>query len=162
MEWIEPLDYQGFRQQLAGLASTDVQYYEPEKFKELGIRLGFVMAKLFNRKQLKAITLWKRIPAGIRTAAAKVGNGDTEYFISECLEFIKAEDSRVTSDEDCRALIFELDQQEEPFRRQWIRYLRSRVFVITTFASVRWNEYKDRDRYEQEKYEGDDQEDYAI
>ena len=29
MEWIEPLDYQGFRQQLGGLASTDVQYYEP-------------------------------------------------------------------------------------------------------------------------------------
>lgn len=148
MDWIEPLDCQGFRQQLAGLASTDVMYYEPEKFKELGIRLGFVMAKLFNRNVLEATTLWERIGNGIRTAAAKVGNGDTDYFMNLCLEFVMAEDVRVASDDDCGALILELSQQEEPFRRQWIRYLHDRVFVITTFARQQWMQYRDRDTIE--------------
>lgn len=148
MDLIETVDCEDFRRSLAGLASTDAAVYDAEAFKAAGIKLGFVMAKLFNRKSLEPITLWERIGNGIRSASAKVGNGDTDYFISLCLEFVLAKDSLVAADEDCGALIFEMANQEEAFRRQWIRYLHNRVYVITTFARERWSDYKDRDKFE--------------
>lgn len=148
MEWIETLTPEEFRQKIAGLTSTDVAFYEPERFKALAVRLGFVMAKLFNRSVLDPMSLWERIGNGLRVAAAKVGNGDTDKFIDICLDFIQADPVRVAADEDCAALIYELADQEEPFRRQWIRYINERVFVITTFARRDWMSYRDRDKIE--------------
>lgn len=134
---LEQMDYEKFRQQLAGLQSTDAAEFDGEAFKRLGVQLGVVMAQLFG-DSLDRLTLWQRISDGIRSSAAKVGDADTDHFLSLCLDFIKSEDSKVAANENFLALIQELNSQDEGFRRQWIRYLSSRVYAVVTHARAQW------------------------
>lgn len=138
---LEVMDYEKFRQQLAGLASTDAAEFDGEAFRVFGVRLGVVLARLFG-DSLDRLTLWQRISDGIRASAAKVGDADTDHFLSLCLDFVKAEDSKVAANEEFFNLLAELSGQDEGFRRQWIRYLNSRVYAVVTFARAEWEGVK--------------------
>ncbi len=138
---IQTMDYERFRQQLAGLASTDAAEFDAETFRQFGIRLGVVMAELFG-ESLDRLTLWQRISDGIRTSSAKVGDGDTDHFLSLCLEFIKADDARAAANQHWTELLIELGQQDDGFRRLWIRYLNTRVFAVVAHARAAWEGIK--------------------
>jgi hypothetical protein len=96
------------------------------------------MARLFG-EELDRLTLWARIDSGLRTACAKVRDGNMELFVNHCLEHVKADPVRACSAEELPALLKALTEKPVEWRRAFARYVETRIYAVLVLGKEQWN-----------------------
>lgn len=136
-------DAEQFRRELAGLMEDEAGPEERNAFKEAGSKLVYALARLYNRDELEAIKMWDRIGGAIHTACEKVDDGDLDRLITIALEHVRANPSRVASDEDTADLIAWIVENNESWRLGFVRYLKSHHYVVLIHGRRYWETYKE-------------------
>ena len=139
---IQVLSAEQFRQKLAGLVDEQSKLPEMDKaaVKETAIRFTSILASLFS-DDLDRKTLWERIGNGFVTAVTKA-NGDTEKFISYCLDYIKAEPGSVAASEPLMQVIESISETPQEWRSTFLNYISTKRFLILIKARARWQAAK--------------------
>lgn len=141
---LTPLDAESFRRTLAGLEDPDkTAHYTPDRFRDDASRMVYMLAICFNRDVLDAVTLWERIASAITTACAKVDDGDLDRLISLALEHVKAEHTRVASNDQASAIIAELTEQDDSWRLGFVRYLKQHTYTAIIHGRRYWETHKE-------------------
>ena len=110
-----------FRQRLAGLAAPEKGFsnQELENMKETGGRLVKILANIFGRS-LDPKSKWERITNAISSAAAK-SRGRCDKFLTNLLEFIRAEPNVIVGHEPLKNIAQEICTMTPEMQRMFIQ-----------------------------------------
>jgi hypothetical protein len=143
-------DAAAFRLALAGLADPDYSADDEgslSDYRRLAVDLCLLLCVAFGSKPrgpLDRKTLWDRIDSGLRVAASKVDDGNTDLFLSLCLEHVFAVGYR----QDARFLALLSLSAPPPAgwalskRQGFVRYVARHVPAIVGRGSVAWQREK--------------------
>lgn len=137
------MDYQAFRQKLAGLLDPErkIEVSEKLEIKEAAIRLCTIFASLFG-DALDRITLWERIGSALRTSCAKVSDDDIDRFLALCLEHIQAEDSKVAACQPLLQMVDTWTARPTEWKFAFLAYINSHRTPLLVHARSRWEGVK--------------------
>lgn len=140
---LRSMDYNAFRQKLAGLLDPErkVEATEKVEIKETAIRLCSIFASLFG-ESLDRMTLWERIGSAIRTSCAKVSDDDIDRFVSLCLEHIQADDSRIAASEPMKQMIEVFAARPTEWRFAFLAYINTHRTPLLVHSRSRWEGVK--------------------
>lgn len=108
-----------------------------EGYKVAAVDLCLCLCELFG-ETLDRKTLWEKIGSALRTAAAKSDDGDTDRFMSLCLEHVRAEDGAASRCQRLADVLRRLISVPLAWRQSWVRYVASRVPAILAHSRAAW------------------------
>ena len=137
------MDFESFRRKLAGLTDPSVRLgvEANAEHKEASGNLTCSLAELFG-PDLDRITLWTRIDTALRTASAKVTDGDLDLFVSLALEHVKAEPARASLHEGLRDLLDLFEEKPVEWRQGFVEYVRSHAYPVIVAGRAKWEDRK--------------------
>jgi hypothetical protein len=134
---------QEFRQKIACLETErKIEGVENSTIRNEAVRLISIMPTLFS-DDLDRKTLWERIGNGIQVAIQKAQD-DIELFISALLDYIKASSGDVAASEPLNQMLTSLMMRDVEFKKEFLRHISKRKFIILMLARDRWNEAKEK------------------
>lgn len=104
------------------------------------VRFVSILPEVFS-DDLDRKTLWERIGNGLIASLAKAG-GDFELFINFCLEYVKADSSKVAANENLSAFINSALIRSPEWKVQFLTAIEKKHYLIVVKARARWNENK--------------------
>lgn len=138
------LDYQLFRQTLAGLVDPHQQpgVTEKEAVKQDAIRFCSVLAKLFG-DNLDRLTLWSRIGSALETSVAKVSDDDLDRFADLCVEHIQADMGAAAACDALTQMRQAWESRPPEWRHAFLGYIKSHTYAVLAHGRARWEEVKE-------------------
>lgn len=109
--------------------------------KETAARLCSILADLFG-PDLDRLTLWTRIESALVTAFAKSNDGDMDYYMTLCLEHVKAEAGRVAASEALASLLSQFAARPVEWRQRFVRYVNAHRLALLVHGRARWEQVK--------------------
>lgn len=128
-----------FRQKIAGLMNDDIQQ-DDNSIKQKCIDFISLLPVFFS-DSLDRKTLWDRISNGIYTASTKCDN-DFEIFLNFILEYIKAEGSKVASNEEFNNFLLFISKQLDEWKIKFISICQNKYYLLTAYARKKWEDRK--------------------
>jgi len=108
--------------------------------KEETVKFCSILAELFG-DDLDRKTLWERIGHGLIVSSAKCG-GDWELFVTQMLEYIKADPGRVAANKNLSHWIDSMETKPNEWHEQFIRECSAKYMFICVKARMLWNAQK--------------------
>lgn len=144
---VPSFDAAAFRRTLAGLTDPDYSAGDDNaaeaEYRQHAIDLCVLLCYAFGDKSrggpLKRITLWDRIESALRTSTSKVSGGDTDLFLSLCLEHVFAVGYRT---QHVYLGLLHLQAKPSAWRQGWVRYIARHVPAIVGHATLAWEREK--------------------
>lgn len=135
----QKMDYDEFRRKLAGL-SESVATVPPEaneEMREVASSLACLLAELFGT-ELDRLTLWSRIDSALKSACAKVTDGNLELFVNHCLEHVRADSARACNHLGLGMLLQALNEQSPEWGQAFTHYVSTRIYAVLVFGKQKW------------------------
>lgn len=140
-------DAQLFRQKLAGLTDPDYSAGDDNsaaaEHKRAAIDLCVCLCELFG-ESLDRTTLWDRIGSALMGACPKCADGDTDRFVSLCMEHVRADVGRASRHEILPKLLADWSERPAVWRQGFVRYVATHLFSIVPHARLAWERVKER------------------
>ena len=139
---IQVIDSAEFRRRVAGLIDPSRRpsgAAEPQSIKDEAKLLCLTMCDLFGR-DLDRKTLWTRIGTALSTAAAKCDDGDTDRFVSLCLEHIKADDAHAARHGAFGRWVVMMAARDAAYRQAFVRHCGSKTAIVLVHARAAWTD----------------------
>jgi len=140
------LDTETFRRDLAGLSDprvSDETRAPKDELRAAAVEFCVLLAELFNRDKLDAITLWTRIASGLAVACSRVDDGDLEAFSCIALEHVQADGTRVACSDRYAVWIRDYPGKSAEWRRALIQHFDRFGFVVVALARQAWQARKE-------------------
>ncbi len=134
-----------FRLKLAGLTDPDSSGEDnpsAAEHKATSIDLCVFLCELFG-ETLDRLSLWDRIASALATAASKTDDGDTDRFITLCLEHVKADPAAAARHLPLGGLLSACDGKSLAWRQGWVRYISGHSYAIVSHARATWEQVKE-------------------
>lgn len=140
---IPQIDTTEFRRRVAGLIDPNRKTgaAETAAVKEEAKQLCLAMCELFG-ESLDRMTLWDRITSALTTSAAKCDDGDTDRFISMCLDHIKADNAQAARNELLAPLVMTLETRDDAYRQMFVRHCGTKAAIVAIHARAAWEQRK--------------------
>lgn len=138
------IDYEGFRQRLAGLLDPDRKggVAEKETVKHSAVRFVTVLCHLFG-EDLDRKTLWSRIDSALVTAHAKTSDDDLDRFASLCLEHVQADPGKAAACGALSTLYAEWQAWPPEIRHSFLGYIATHRYPVLAHGRARWEQVKE-------------------
>jgi hypothetical protein len=140
---IPVIDPKQFRLKVAGLIDPNRKTGQAEEasIKEEAKSLCLILCELFG-ESLDRMTLWDRIATALKTSAAKCDDGDTDRFVSLCLESIKADDAAAARHQEFSWWVSTMSARDDAHRQAFIRHINTKTPIVLVHARNAWEERK--------------------
>ena len=141
---IPVIDTQQFRQRVAGLIDPNRKptgAAETTSIKEEAKQLCLILCELFG-ESLDRTTLWDRIGSALATAAAKCDDGDTDRFVSLCLEHVQADNAQAARHTEFGNWVVTMGSRDDAYRQGFVRACATITPVILVHARNAWEQRK--------------------
>jgi len=89
------------------------------------------------------MTLWDRIGSALAGACAKCADGDTDRFVSLCLEHVKADSGRASRHEILPRMLGDWSERPAAWRQGFVRYIATHSFAVLAHARLAWERIKE-------------------
>lgn len=109
--------------------------------KELAKQLCLAMCELYS-DSLDRMKLWDRIPSALVTSAAKCDDGDTDRFVSMCMDHVKADTGECARNKLLSNLVMTLDARDDAYRQAFVRHCGSKSPIVAIHARAAWEQRK--------------------
>ena len=138
---IQKLTKKRFRQELAGIAAstTDTTEITMETIDACSDFLA-VLPKFYS-DGLDRLTMWTRIFNGIKSSLAKA-NGSVDRFVSEMLDYIKANPQDLYPDSDMLKIINLAINSKNINSEELLSCFETRGMLLVPLAREKWNDLK--------------------
>lgn len=115
--------------------------YCPDLFLDAAADFIVALALIFNRRQLKPITLWTRIGSAITTGIPVAQGGDLARFEEHCRKHVMAAEN-VAANAEYRKLTAALDKYDDVQSRHFILAFSERLVNWMKHGIERWENRK--------------------
>lgn len=121
---------------------TESGAYSAEAYRQTAAEFVCALALVFNRRELKAVTLWSRIGSAIETGVVAARGGDLDRFEDHCLRHVKASVSLVASSEDYARMTASLTRFDDAACVHFVRYLAEHTMPAIKRGRALWEARK--------------------
>lgn len=138
------MDAAEFRRRVAGLVDPNRKptgAAESASVKDEAVLLCLAMCDLFG-DTLDRKTLWDKIPAALRTAAAKCDDGDTDRFAALCLETIKADDGCAARHPGLTNWLLSMASRDGAYRQAFVQHCGGKAAIVAVHGRAAWERTK--------------------
>lgn len=112
-----------------------------QRIKDIAVRFCGALPQVFG-DALDRTTLWDRIGSGIQSAYAKTAGDDTDFFVAQVLDHIKAEPTKSLSCDELASVLTELAEWTPSERQAWLTHLATHMIPTLVFAKAKWEDAK--------------------
>lgn len=113
-----------------------------EEFREHASNYVLLLAICFNRNELDAKTLWKRIESAIRKGLAECDNVDLDRFVSVGLEHVMSNINVAAAHPVALEIQAGLNALDEDARVYFLQYISKRVPAVIVAGRQKWEQHK--------------------
>lgn len=87
-------------------------------------------------------TLWDKIAAALTTSAAKCDDGDTDRFVSLCLDSVKADPAHAARLPEFLRWVQTMAARDEAYRQAFVRHCGTKAAVVCAHGRAAWEDRK--------------------
>jgi hypothetical protein len=140
---IPVIDTTEFRRRVAGLIDPNRKTgaAEEKNVKEEAKQLCLILCELFG-ESLDRLTLWDRIASALSTSAAKCDDGDTDRFVSLCLEHVKADQASAARHQEFASWVMTMAERDDAYRQAFVRHVGQKTAIVLVHGRFAWEERK--------------------
>jgi hypothetical protein len=100
-----------------------------------------ILCELFG-DGLDRTTLWDKIAAALTTASAKCDDGDTDRFVSLCLETVQADPAHAARLPEFLQWVEAMETRDEAYRQAFVRHCGAMAAVVVAHGRAAWEKRK--------------------
>jgi hypothetical protein len=134
-----------FRKKVVGLIDPNrhaTGAAETQAVKETAVQLCLILCELYG-DTLDRMKLWDRIATALSVAASKCDDGDTDRFISLCLEHVQADPAAAARHELFANWVSTMGVRDAAHRQMFVRVAGQQSYVILVHARSAWEKRKE-------------------